>query len=434
MAGTKGPRDFGRVRQLPSKTGKGRYQAFYADPDGALRTSRTGKPTPVRHTAPRTFDTKGDAEAWLVDERRLISSGTWTPPSIRKAKRANSGIPLFGEYAEQWINERKVKGRPLAARTRDHYRDLLARYLDVFAPLPLDAITTDHVKGWYDGFVPQTKRHQGRKTNGETTKAHTYSFARAVMNTAVAADGPLEGRINPFAIRGAGSSPDADRDELATADEIEVMLEVIRPQWQCIILIGLWLGLRIGEVLELRRGDVDLERRIVKVRRSVSRSREAGVHVKDPKSRRGKRDQRIPKMLVKPLKRHLRDHVEPGQDSLLFPGRGGAHLSPSTFYGRAPEYGRGAEAKGKAKERLVREGNNGWYHARAEAGHPELHFHDLRATGATLLAQSGASIAEVQEFLGDSTPAAAMRYVRAAQSRMNMLTDRLNDLAKKGGW
>lgn len=67
-------RTFGQVSRLPSK----RYRARYTDPDGAL------------HSAPWTFETSGDAEAWLVDERRLISSGRWTPPKVRAevAKRA----------------------------------------------------------------------------------------------------------------------------------------------------------------------------------------------------------------------------------------------------------------------------------------------------------------------------------------------------------
>ncbi len=434
MAGAKGPRDFGRVRQLPSKSGRGRWQAFYADPHGTTRISRTGKPTPVRHTAPHTFDTRSDAEAWLTDERRLISSGTWTPPAIRKARRADSGVPLFGEYAEQWIGARKVKGKPLAARTRDHYRALLADYLSPFATLPLDAITPELVSGWYDAFTPKTKRHQGRKTDGGTTKAHTYGFARSVMNTAVSVHGPLAGKMNPFAIRGAGSSPSRHRDELATSAEVEVMLDTIRPEWRAAVLIGLWTGLRIGEVLELRRGDVDLTKRVLRIRRAVSRSREAGVHVKSPKSAAGVRDQRIPAAIVEPLRQHLKDHVARQSDALLFPGRGDAHLSTATFYGRAPTYGKGAEGNGKSRERVVRSGNRGWYHARAAADHPTLHFHDLRATGATLLAQGGASVAEVQAFLGDSTPAAALRYVRAAQSRMDMLTDKLSELATTGGW
>lgn len=51
-----------------------------------------------------------------------------------------------------------------------------------------------------------------------------------------------------------------------------------------------------------------------------------------------------------------------------------------------------------------------------------INFHDLRATGATRLAQRGAHVAEVQAFLGDSSSQAAERYVRAAKSRMDDLT------------
>ena len=54
-------RTFGEIEKLPS----GRVRARYTGPD--LR----------RHSAPFTFDTRLDAEAWLVDERRLMVSGEW---------------------------------------------------------------------------------------------------------------------------------------------------------------------------------------------------------------------------------------------------------------------------------------------------------------------------------------------------------------------
>ena len=60
-------RSFGRIARLPSK----RYRARYPGPDQGL------------HNAPLTFQTREDAEAWLTDERRLISSGRWTPPPAR---------------------------------------------------------------------------------------------------------------------------------------------------------------------------------------------------------------------------------------------------------------------------------------------------------------------------------------------------------------
>jgi integrase len=414
MAGSRGPRDFGRVRQLPSKTGKGRWQAFYGDPHGATRISRTGKPTPVRHTAPHTFDTRGDAEAWLVDERRLISSGAWTPPAARKAARSAghgaSGLPTFDAYARTWITERRVKGRPLAARTRDHYTDLLERYLSpAIGHLPIDQVTAELVSGWYDSFAPARRRKgKGAGAVGETTKAHTYSFGRAVMNTAVSAHGPLVGRVNPFAIRGGGSSPSKRREELATAAEVQKMMLVIRPEWRALLQLGLWTGLRFGEIAGLRRRDVDLPRNVVRVKRSIARTKSEGVIEKGTKSEAGERDQRIPANLVPVLREHLRKHVGRSPNALLFPSATGQHLAPSTFYGKS--------------------GGTGWYAAREAAGHPTLHFHDLRATGATLFAQQGATEAEIMAWLGDSTPQAAQRYVRAARSRMDMLTDKMSAL------
>ncbi len=72
MAGKANHRGFGHLRRLPSK----RWQASYQGPDLA------------RYTAPRTFVTKGHAEAWLAAERGLISGVSGRrPPSAAKATR-----------------------------------------------------------------------------------------------------------------------------------------------------------------------------------------------------------------------------------------------------------------------------------------------------------------------------------------------------------
>lgn len=63
-----------------------------------------------------------------------------------------------------------------------------------------------------------------------------------------------------------------------------------------------------------------------------------------------------------------------------------------------------------------------------------LRFHDLRVTGATLLARAGATEAEVMTFLRDSTQSAAQRYVRATRSRMGALTDMHSDVAISANW
>src|SRR6185437_6789196 len=86
--------NFGSLRVLPS----GRHQARYTGPDGRV------------YKASVTFETHGDADAWLSRVRSDISREVWTAPG--KAKIAPAS---FGEYAEDWLLLREL--RP---RTRSH--------------------------------------------------------------------------------------------------------------------------------------------------------------------------------------------------------------------------------------------------------------------------------------------------------------------------
>ena len=94
-------RRFGRVRKLPS----GRYQARYAGSDGLDRP------------APETFPTKRDAETWLVTTEAEILADDWINPDAAR-------FP-FGDYADQWIDERP----DLRPKTVELYRYLLRRHL-----------------------------------------------------------------------------------------------------------------------------------------------------------------------------------------------------------------------------------------------------------------------------------------------------------------
>ena len=60
------------------------------------------------------------------------------------------------------------------------------------------------------------------------------------------------------------------------------------------------------------------------------------------------------------------------------------------------------------------------------AGRPDLRFHDLRHTGATLAAATGATMAELMRRLGHSTPGAAMRYQHAADDRDRAIAEALS--------
>jgi integrase len=389
-------RGFGALEVLPSR----RIRARYTGPDGAF------------HSAPRTFDTRLDAEAWLTDERRLISAGTWTSPTDRAAA-AKSKPVTFGQYAEAWLTGRKVRGRALADRTRDSYRDLLGAYiLPTFATVPLKAITPEMVDHWYELCAV------GRPT----TQARAYSLLRTILGTAV--DRNLISTANPAKVRGGGSAERAKKVRPATLAELETLTAAMPDKHLLLVMLASWCALRFGEIAELRRKDIDLKTGVVRVRRGVIRTRTTDddglprmvAVVKTPKSDAGVRDVAIPPHLIPMVRDHLKQHAAPGPDGLLFPGADGGHLAPSSLYGRVAT----TTPNGGTR------GGWGFYQARHIAGRDDLRFHDLRHTGAVLAAQTGATLAELMGRLGHSTPQAALRYQHAAAERDHEIARRLS--------
>lgn len=383
-------RAWGKLVQLPS----GNWRASYIGPDDSV------------HSAPTTYLTKMDAEVWLGQEKRLIDAEEWRPPRER-AKRQTSRGQTFGDFATTWLANRQVKGRPLKPRTRDHYQDLMDRFiLPEFRSRPLPAITSDEVDAWY--------RELGDKT--PTYRAHAYSLLRTILGSVDPAVLPN----NPARIRGAGSTTRRHEIEPLTLDELATLVGVMPEKRRLMVLLAAWCALRFGELTELRRRDIDVANTLVKVRRGVVR----GGVVGDPKSSAGARNVAIPPHLMPLVKEHLKSYAEPGRDGLLFPGAGGKHLAPSTLYGRAPKKVKTPDGKTELR------GGHGFYRARAMAGRPQLHFHDLRHTGAVLAAQTGATLAELMARLGHSTPAAAMRYQHAAKDRDKQIAEALSRMAQ----
>jgi integrase len=60
------------------------------------------------------------------------------------------------------------------------------------------------------------------------------------------------------------------------------------------------------------------------------------------------------------------------------------------------------------------------------------HKHDLRHTGQTLAAATGATLADLMMRLGHASPAAANRYLHAVAGRDEAIADALAVLAEHG--
>jgi integrase len=346
-----------------------RHQARYTGPDGRS------------YRAPHTFDTHGDAETWLARMRSDISREVWQPPSARRAAPST-----LAKYAEDWLLVREL--RP---RTRAHYQALLdSRILPTLGDLEIKRLTPPVIRSWYADLGASTP----------TMRAHAYGLLRSVLATAVH-DGLLP--ANPCHLRGAGSAKRARKIKPLSLEELTGLVQAMPDKYRAAVLISTWCSLRFGELTELRRKDLDLKAGVIHVRRAVAWVDSRPV-VGRPKSEAGVRDVAIPPHLIPAIKEHLAEHAQWGRDGLVFPSPQGINLTTSTLYAS-------------------------FWPARRKIGRTDVSWHGLRHTGATLAAQSGATLAELMARLGHSTPSAALIYQHAAQGRDAEIAQSLSRLA-----
>lgn len=367
---------FGRMRQLPS----GRWQASYLH-NGAV------------YKALATFPTKSSAGHWLQAEEDLIDldrrrPGEWTPPAERAARRQAEKLTLR-TYANTWLDN-KTK---LARRTRDNYRGHLDNHiLPVLGDLGLAEITPEHVRTWFAGLG----------TEHDTRNAQAYAILNGVFNTAVADD--LIER-NPCRIKGAAQVKHAKRSVvLLDAAQLTELAAAMPDDARLAVLLAGWCALRKGEVFALRRCDIAADGSTVRIERAVT-YREGKFEVGPTKTRESRRVVSVPPHVRPAVVDHLARHVGEGDEALVF-------TEPST-----------GSFAGEKRFRTA------WEAAREAIGQPQLHFHDLRHAGGVMAAQAGATLREVMDRLGHTSPNMAMRYQHTAEGRAAALADKLSALA-----
>lgn len=346
-------RSFGSVRRLPS----GRWQVRYVGPDGQRRGSS------------ETFATKGDASRWLARTETEISRGQWVDPTATAS--------TLHAYAEAWLTQRTVRGKPLAPRTRQTYRHSLDRHiLPTLGDLRLSALTPAVVRTWHASVL----------SAGPTAARQAYATLRAILNTAVA-DEALH--RNPCRVPGAGQ-PSSPERPLLDLDTVEALIAAMPEHLRVLTLVAFWGHLRIGEVVALQRRDIDLANGSLHVERQHVEKVGTGP-VETPPKAASRRSIHLPVQAVEALRQHLSDN--PGLPAApVFTRRDGSQLRASHV-------------------------QRAWSTARQKVGRPDVHFHDLRHAGLTLTAQLGATQAEIMRRAGHSSTRAAAIYQHAAESR-----------------
>jgi integrase len=325
-----------------------------------------------------SFLAKADALAFLANVESDLRRGTWID--------ARSGKVTLKTYADEWLSRRP----DLALRTRELYRHVLDRHVfPQLGDLTLAGLTPSKIRGW----------HAGIAQDHPATAAKAYRLLSSMMRTAV-----TDGLIlkSPCKVIGAGVERPAERP-IATVAEIEALAIAMPEHLRLVVLLAAWCQLRRGEILGLRRKDVDLLRIVVNVEQTRTFTMTGESIVKQPKTSSSRRSVAIPRHLIEHLSHHLINYTETSPDAIVIGGRDGKELTRDALQGS-------------------------WERARESIGRTDLRLHDLRHTGLTLAAATGATTAELMHRAGHSSAVAAQRYQHATQDRDRVLADALSQL------
>jgi len=349
-----------------------------------LKSSLTGQVTyraQVRvkghETQGRTFPNKKDAERWANGVEAAIREGRNFPHM--KAMRTT-----FAEVVTRY-REHFVKGTKREKDSGLH----LDWWLERFAGKTLAEITADKLAEARDELAAGTYRRakpQVKKRTGEVIVPKEYKRSGATVNrylatlshmfTVVKREWRLIDRnpVNDISKK----KESRGRIRFLTDEERETLLIAsTKSEWPVLytlILLAISTGARRGELINLKWADVDL-----KAARAVVHETKNG-------------DPRVLPLVGKALTalRELKLKGN-GQSDYVF-------QQPSGFPGPYLHF------------------DSHWYAALKAAGVEDMHFHDLRHTTASYLAQQGASLLEIADTLGHRTMSMVKRYSHLAQS------------------
>jgi integrase len=307
------------------------------------------------------------------------------------------GREKLADFAARWLDARTVKGKPLAPMTKQGYGALLRRNIGpTIGQYALADLTPAVVRDWYSKVAANAGRDQAAKS---------YRLLRAILNTAV--DDELIGR-NPCRIRGGGAEH-ADERPMIDAELVFKLADAITPRLGALVIVAGFVGLRTGELLGLRRRDVDLDNARLTVLVQAQQVVGQGRIVTGPKSEAGQRTVSLPKIVVETLEKHVASYGQPGDAGVLFTGPRGNPITRALL----------------SKE---------WQAARTAANAPEgLRIHDLRHHAATLTARMpGITTKELMARIGHASPRAALIYQHATERRDREIAAYLDEAINRG--
>ncbi|MCX6064650.1 MAG: tyrosine-type recombinase/integrase [Chloroflexi bacterium] len=335
------------------------------------------------------FHSQREARDWLKLTQTQIDNGL-------NLSTANVDLATF---LNKWFDAHKLSVRP---NTSALYWQMLDNHIiPSLGKMKLKDIRPDHIQNFY---TLKMKAGTSKAVIGIIHSVLHLAFEQA-MKWGLIGRNPVDAVIKPK----------RKSKEIKTLDENQtraLLSTVVNTRYQALFWMAITTGLRKGELLGLKWSDLDWRKKQIQVQRQIQRIQKEGLVFCELKSKSGKRIVVLSDEMINKLQQHL-DLQDMGksfagdqwqENDLIFPSNNGTPMD-------------GHHILDKFKKLLK------------QAELPDMRFHDLRHTAATLMLKQGVHPKIVQERLGHSNITMTLNtYSHVLPSMQEEMANKLDEL------
>lgn len=320
----------------------------------------------------------------------------------------------FADFTYRWLRDYAEKN--LAPKTVFRYKQILkSRVLPAMGYLKIEKITPVHLMEFYANLQEDGIREDGKSgVLSAATILYHHRVISSILNDAVQwqviASNPAS-RVKP---------PKGTKIQAACYDEEQTaaLLEALEREdikYKVMVHLALFTGLRRGELMGLEWQDLNFEKNILDIRQASQYLPGQGTFTKKPKNQSSVRFLCLPSSLMALLKQYKAHQAEErlkagiqwqGSERIFTTQKGGT-MHPDTVSRWFPKF-------------LKRQGL------------PELPFHGLRHTAATMLINQGLPAKSISGRMGHSNIGTTFdiygHYLKSADRES---ADRLEEVYQK---
>ena len=329
---------------------------------------KQGWPTTIK-----TFRTKRDAEDWARGVEDEMVRGVYIRRSVAERLLFSDALDRYGKEV--------TPTKKISTQTRELRR--FAPLIKAFGSYSLAVISPEMVARYRDhrlafGLSANTVRLE------LALIGHLYTTAIREWGVGLV--------VNPVSLIKKPSPGKARERRLSKSEEqllMQALEELSNPMLKWIVIIALQTGMRQSEILGLKRNQVDLQRRIIRL-----------FDTKNNETRT------IPlsKKVVAPLRQALDNPCIPkNPDDLIFSGQ--------------------PNRSGERKPYVI---NSNWQLLVKKIGLIDFHFHDLRHEAVSRLVEAGFSDQEVVSISGHKTMQMLKRYTHLRTENLVAKLDQMD--------